>query len=92
MWRPGGRLVILEFSYLTNPALQSWYESYYFHVLPFWGRLVCNDADSYQYLAESIRKHPPQAELKTMMEKSGFVCCDYQNWHGGVVAIHKGFK
>jgi demethylmenaquinone methyltransferase/2-methoxy-6-polyprenyl-1,4-benzoquinol methylase len=90
--RPGGRVVILEFSHLSNATLQSWYDRYSFHVLPFWGRLICNDAASYQYLAESIRKHPTQAVLKTMMENVGFCCCDYQNWHGGVVAIHKGFK
>jgi demethylmenaquinone methyltransferase/2-methoxy-6-polyprenyl-1,4-benzoquinol methylase len=90
--RSGGRLVILEFSHLSNPSLQAWYDSYSFHVLPFWGRLVCNDADSYQYLAESIRKHPIQEVLLSMMQRAGFVCCDYQNWNGGIVAIHKGFK
>ncbi|MEY3183255.1 MAG: hypothetical protein RLZ35_1240 [Pseudomonadota bacterium] len=90
--RPGGRLVILEFSHLINPTLQAWYDRYSFHVLPFLGRLICNDAESYQYLAESIRKHPTQETLKSMMETVGFSCCEYQNWHGGIVAIHKGFK
>jgi len=90
--RPGGRALVLEFSRPTNAALKSAYDVYSFRVLPALGRLVARDADSYRYLAESIRMHPSQEELKEMMETAGFERCDYFNLTGGIVAVHRGFK
>jgi len=90
--RPGGRALVLEFSRPTNAALKRAYDVYSFRVLPALGRLVARDADSYRYLAESIRMHPGQEELKGMMEAAGFERCDYFNLTGGIVAVHRGFK
>ncbi len=90
--KPGGRLLVLEFSKPANPLLSKAYDAYSFRVLPLMGRLVANDADSYQYLAESIRMHPDQETLKDMMEDAGFSRCEYHNMTGGVVALHKGVK
>lgn len=90
--KPGGRLLVLEFSKPANPLLSKAYDTYSFRVLPLMGRLVANDADSYQYLAESIRVHPDQETLKDMMEDAGFSRCEYHNMTGGVVALHKGIK
>ena len=90
--RPGGRLLILEFSHPPSRAFSKVYDLYSFNVLPLLGRLVTNDADSYQYLAESIRMHPDQETLKGMMEEAGFERCNYYNLTGGVVAIHRGYK
>ncbi len=90
--KPGGRLLVLEFSKPGNPLLSKAYDTYSFRVLPLMGRLVANDADSYQYLAESIRMHPDQETLKNMMEDAGFSRCEYHNMTGGVVALHKGVK
>ena len=90
--KPGGRLLVLEFSKPANPLLSKDYDAYSFRVLPLMGRLVANDADSYQYLAESIRMHPDQEILKDMMEDAGFTRCEYHNMTGGVVALHKGVK
>ena len=90
--KPGGRLLVLEFSKPANPLLSKAYDAYSFRVLPLMGRLVANDADSYQYLAESIRMHPDQEILKDMMEDAGFTRCEYHNMTGGVVALHKGVK
>jgi len=90
--KPGGRLLVLEFSKPANPLLSRAYDAYSFRVLPLMGRLVANDADSYQYLAESIRMHPDQETLKDMMEDAGFTRCEYHNMTGGVVALHKGVK
>lgn len=90
--KPGGRLLILEFSKPVLPALGKLYDMYSFTALPMMGRLVANDADSYQYLAESIRMHPDQATLKTMVSDAGFDKVDYHNLTGGVVALHKAFK
>ena len=90
--KPGGRLLVLEFSKPDNPLLSKAYDAYSFKVLPFMGRLVANDAESYQYLAESIRMHPDQETLKDMMEDAGFSRCEYHNMTGGVVALHKGVK
>ena len=90
--KPGGRLLVLEFSKPVFDPLSKLYDIYSFSVLPRLGKLVANDADSYQYLAESIRMHPDQATLKGMMEAAGFVNCDYFNMTGGIVAIHRGFK
>jgi demethylmenaquinone methyltransferase/2-methoxy-6-polyprenyl-1,4-benzoquinol methylase len=90
--KPGGRLLVLEFSKPANPLLSKAYDAYSFRILPLMGRLVANDADSYQYLAESIRMHPDQETLKDMMEDAGFTRCEYHNMTGGVVALHKGVK
>jgi len=90
--KPGGRLLVLEFSKPDNPLLSKAYDTYSFKVLPLMGRLVANDADSYQYLAESIRMHPDQETLKEMMEEAGFSSCEFHNMTGGVVALHKGLK
>jgi demethylmenaquinone methyltransferase/2-methoxy-6-polyprenyl-1,4-benzoquinol methylase len=87
--RHGGRLVVLEFSRVWKP-LTPIYDRYSFHVLPWLGRTVAGDADSYRYLAESIRMHPGQEELKTMMEQSGLEDVEYWNLSAGVVAVHRG--
>lgn len=90
--KPGGRLLVLEFSKPISEPLSKVYDIYSFHILPKMGQLVANDAESYQYLAESIRMHPDQETLKGMFEQSGFEQCDYQNLTGGIVALHRGFK
>ena len=90
--RSGGRLLVLEFSHVTVSALRPLYDLYSLHGLPLMGRLVAGDADSYRYLAESIRMHPDQETLKGMMEAAGFVHCDYLNHTGGIVAVHRGWK
>ncbi|MGQ5522888.1 bifunctional demethylmenaquinone methyltransferase/2-methoxy-6-polyprenyl-1,4-benzoquinol methylase UbiE [Chitinimonas sp. PSY-7] len=89
--KPGGRLLVLEFSKVTKP-LAPIYDFYSFNLLPKMGELVANDAASYQYLAESIRMHPGQEELAQMMRDVGFDRVDYHNLTAGVVALHKGFK
>lgn len=89
--RPGGKLLVLEFSQVWKP-LQPAYDAYSFKFLPFMGKLVANDAESYQYLAESIRMHPDQETLKAMMEVAGLERVEYQNLAAGVVALHKGYK
>jgi demethylmenaquinone methyltransferase / 2-methoxy-6-polyprenyl-1,4-benzoquinol methylase len=89
--KPGGRLLVLEFSKVWAP-LKPAYDIYSFKLLPFMGKLVANDADSYQYLAESIRMHPDQETLKQMMKDAGFGRVDFHNMTGGVVALHKGTK
>jgi demethylmenaquinone methyltransferase/2-methoxy-6-polyprenyl-1,4-benzoquinol methylase len=88
--KPGGRLHILEFSRVRPQALKKIYDGYSFGVLPLLGKLVANDSESYQYLAESIRKHPGQSELASMMRDAGFCDVTYQNLSGGIVAIHRG--
>jgi demethylmenaquinone methyltransferase/2-methoxy-6-polyprenyl-1,4-benzoquinol methylase len=88
--RPGGRALILEFSRVREETLAKLYEHYSFGVLPVLGRLVANDADSYRYLAESIRKHPPQEELAEMMHSAGFEQVRFRDLTGGIVAIHSG--
>lgn len=90
--KPGGRLLVLEFSKPVHEPLAKVYDTYSFTLLPLMGKLVANDADSYRYLAESIRMHPDQGTLKGMMENAGFVDCDYHNLTGGIVALHRGFK
>lgn len=90
--KPGGRCLILEFSKPTNAYFTKIYDFYSFHVLPLMGRWVAGDAESYRYLAESIRRHPDQETLKTMMGSAGFADCEYHNMTGGVVAVHKGVK
>jgi len=90
--KPGGRLLILEFSKPVLPLLSKAYDAYSFSALPLMGKLVANDAESYRYLAESIRMHPDQATLEDMMGTAGFAKTSYHNLTGGVVALHKGFR
>lgn len=90
--KPGGRAIILEFSQPTNPTFRSVYDAYSFNVIPKLGELIANDKDSYQYLVESIRQHPPQDELKQMMLNAGFDRVQYHNLTGGIVALHIGYK
>ena len=90
--KPGGRLLVLEFSKPTNPVLEKIYDTYSFRILPMMGQLIANDAESYRYLAESIRKHPDQNTLLEMMEDAGLVNCEYHNMTGGIVAVHRGVK
>lgn len=90
--KPGGRLLILEFSKPIFEPLSKAYDLYSFTALPLMGKIVANDSESYQYLAESIRMHPDQQTLKNMMENAGFVNCDYHNLTAGIVAVHRGFK
>ena len=89
--KPGGRLLVLEFSKVWKP-LQPIYDAYSFKVLPLMGKFITKDADSYRYLAESIRMHPSQEELKQMMQTAGFERVEYYNLAAGVVALHKGYK
>ncbi|OGT19248.1 MAG: bifunctional demethylmenaquinone methyltransferase/2-methoxy-6-polyprenyl-1,4-benzoquinol methylase [Gammaproteobacteria bacterium RBG_16_57_12] len=90
--RPGGRLLVLEFSKPQLPGLSAVYDAYSFKVLPELGKLIAADEQSYRYLAESIRMHPDQETLKGMMLQAGFTACDYYNMSGGIVALHRGFK
>ncbi|MBR7059815.1 MAG: bifunctional demethylmenaquinone methyltransferase/2-methoxy-6-polyprenyl-1,4-benzoquinol methylase UbiE [Neisseriaceae bacterium] len=87
----GGQLLVLEFSKVYEP-LQGAYDFYSFKFLPMFGKIIAKDADSYQYLAESIRMHPDQETLKQMMYDAGFATVDYHNMSAGVVALHKGTK
>jgi len=89
--RPGGRLLVLEFSQVWQP-LRPLYDAYSFGILPRLGRLVAGDADSYRYLAESIRMHPGQEALRDMLQGVGFERVDYLNLTAGVVALHRGFR
>ena len=90
--KPGGRVLVLEFSRPKNAVINRFYDWYSFTFLPKMGAVIAKDADSYQYLAESIRMHPPQEELKAMFAAAGLVDCEYQNLSNGIVAIHKGVK
>ncbi|ALG67972.1 bifunctional demethylmenaquinone methyltransferase/2-methoxy-6-polyprenyl-1,4-benzoquinol methylase UbiE [Beggiatoa leptomitoformis] len=90
--KPGGQALILEFSELQLKPLKPFYDLYSFRILPLMGKLVANDAESYRYLAESIRMHPNQETLLNMMQTAGFEHCQYHNLTGGVVAIHRGYK
>ncbi|XQW85217.1 bifunctional demethylmenaquinone methyltransferase/2-methoxy-6-polyprenyl-1,4-benzoquinol methylase UbiE [Thalassotalea piscium] len=90
--KPGGRLLILEFSKPEHDLLNKAYDFYSFNILPKMGELVAKDGESYQYLAESIRMHPDQETLKSMMETAGFEQASYKNLTGGIVALHKGYK
>lgn len=90
--KPGGRLLVLEFSHAHLGPLAPLYELYSFQLLPRFGQWLAGDADSYRYLAESIRKHPDQETLKGMMERAGFERCEYFNLTAGIVALHVGFK
>jgi demethylmenaquinone methyltransferase/2-methoxy-6-polyprenyl-1,4-benzoquinol methylase len=90
--RYGGCLVILEFSRVIVPLLDKIYEQYSFKFIPWLGKLVAGDENSYQYLVESIRMHPDQESLKKMIEHAGFQNVSYHNLSGGIVAVHKGYK
>ena len=90
--KPGGRLLVLEFSKPGNPLLAKAYDTYSFSFMPLAGKLITNDADSYRYLAESIRMHPDQETLKAMMAEAGFERVTYHNMTGGIVALHRGIK
>ncbi len=89
--KPGGKLLVLEFSKVSS-ALQRPYDTYSFSVLPWLGKMIANDADSYRYLAESIRMHPDQETLKQMMQEAGLDCVKYFNLTAGVAALHTGIK
>lgn len=90
--KPGGRALVLEFSHPRHDIMKKLYDIYSFKALPLMGKLVAGDAESYQYLAESIRMFPDQDTLKGMMEDAGFIRCDYLNMSDGIVALHWGFK
>ncbi|MGY6277600.1 bifunctional demethylmenaquinone methyltransferase/2-methoxy-6-polyprenyl-1,4-benzoquinol methylase UbiE [Methylomonas sp. MgM2] len=90
--KPGGRLIVLEFSHPTDPVTEKLYDFYSFKLLPKIGAVVAKDEDSYRYLAESIRMHPRQDDLKRMMEEAGFERCEYFNMTQGIVAVHRGYK
>lgn len=90
--KPGGRLMILEFSQLPNPALQWVYDRYSFNVIPTLGQIVANDRDSYQYLVESIRKFPDQESFAALIRQAGFEQVKYRNLTMGVAALHSGWK
>jgi demethylmenaquinone methyltransferase / 2-methoxy-6-polyprenyl-1,4-benzoquinol methylase len=90
--RPGGQLLVLEFSRPTAPGLKALYDAYSFRVLPVLGKLVAGDEASYRYLAESIRMHPDQQTLLAMMQAAGLEGCRYHNLSGGIVAVHRGYR
>ena len=90
--KPGGKLLILEFSKPTSSLLSKIYDTYSFNVLPRLGKVFANDSDSYKYLAESIRMHPDQSTLLQMLDSAGFENTDFHNMTGGVVALHRGIK
>ena len=89
--KPGGKLLVLEFSRIAKPLAKA-YDWYSFNVLPKLGQMIAGDAESYRYLAESIRMHPSQEDLKALMQQAGFGHVDYHNMTGGVVALHVGIK
>lgn len=90
--KPGGKVMVLEFSKPTAPGLEPIYDWYSFNILPKLGKLFANDEESYKYLVESIRMHPDQEHLKTMIENAGFEDCHYHNLSGGIVALHVAYK
>ena len=90
--KPGGQLLVLEFSQPRLPGLKPLYDAYSFHVLPRLGAVVAGDADSYRYLAESIRMHPDQEALLELMRAAGLEGCRYHNLSGGIVAVHRGYR
>jgi demethylmenaquinone methyltransferase / 2-methoxy-6-polyprenyl-1,4-benzoquinol methylase len=90
--KPGGQLLVLEFSQPRTPGLKTLYDAYSFRVLPWLGRVVAGDAASYRYLAESIRMHPDQATLLEMLKDAGLEGCRYHNLSGGIVAVHRGYR
>ena len=90
--KPGGQLLVLEFSHPVVPLLKPLYDLYSFRVLPLIGKLVAKDEDSYRYLAESIRMHPDQETLLGMLRDAGLEDCRYHNLSGGIVAVHRGYR
>jgi len=90
--KPGGRLMVLEFSQLPNDALQKLYDLYSFNVIPQMGKMIVGDRDSYQYLVESIRKFPDQETFLAMIRDAGFENAKYRNLTMGVTALHSGWK
>jgi demethylmenaquinone methyltransferase/2-methoxy-6-polyprenyl-1,4-benzoquinol methylase len=90
--KPGGRLLVLEFSKPTNALMSKAYDAYSFAFMPLMGKLITNDSESYRYLAESIRMHPDQETLKSMMVEAGFDRVTYHNMTAGIVALHRGIK
>jgi len=90
--KPGGQLLVLEFSHPNVPGLKPLYDAYSFRILPLLGKLVARDAASYRYLAESIRVHPDQERLLKMMQDAGLEGCRYHNLSGGIVAVHRGYR
>lgn len=90
--KPGGKFMCLEFSHVTNPLLQKIYDTYSFHLIPAFGKLVAGDRDSYQYLVESIRMFPKQEAFAAMIEEAGFAHVSFENLTHGMVAIHSGWK
>jgi demethylmenaquinone methyltransferase / 2-methoxy-6-polyprenyl-1,4-benzoquinol methylase len=90
--RPGGQLLVLEFSHPVLPGLKPLYDAYSFAMLPLLGRFVARDEASYRYLAESIRRFPKQEELLSMMKDAGLENCRYYNLSGGIVALHRGYR
>jgi len=90
--KPGGQLLVLEFSKPVLPALARLYDAYSFNLLPWLGRAVAGDAESYRYLAESIRRHPDQETLIELMKTAGLESCRYHNLTGGIVAVHRGYR
>lgn len=90
--KPGGKLLVLEFSKPVLPLLNSLYDAYSFNIIPKLGAWIANDEKSYRYLVESIRMHPDQATLKTLLQECGFEEVEYHNLTGGIVALHQGFK
>jgi demethylmenaquinone methyltransferase/2-methoxy-6-polyprenyl-1,4-benzoquinol methylase len=90
--RPGGQLLVLEFSHPSAPGLAPLFDAYSFRILPLLGRIVARDEASYRYLAESIRMHPNQETLLGMMRAAGLEGCRYHNLSGGIVAVHRGYK
>ena len=90
--RPGGRLMVLEFSQVPSPAMQKAYDLYSFNVIPVMGQVIANDRDSYQYLVESIRKFPDQESFAAMIREAGFDQVKYRNLTMGVAALHSGWK
>lgn len=90
--KPGGKLLVLEFSKPTSPLLNKLYDTYSFNIIPKMGEIITQDRESYQYLVESIRMHPDQETLKGLMQEAGFETVSYHNLNGGIVALHKGYK
>jgi demethylmenaquinone methyltransferase / 2-methoxy-6-polyprenyl-1,4-benzoquinol methylase len=90
--RPGGRLMVLEFSQIPNPSMQWAYDKYSFNIIPPMGKIIANDSESYQYLVESIRKFPNQKKFLDMVDKAGFCNTKYRNLTMGVACLHSGWK
>ena len=90
--KPNGKLIVLEFSKPTNELLKEVYDLYSFEIIPKLGEIIISSEESYQYLAESIRMHPNQDELKDLFEDCGYKNCEYENLTNGIVAIHSGWK